>query len=801
MLFPWLICLAAAQAPTNASSMHPQEPLFALEMPEVSKSLAAYERAPLIAMIRDADVRATAEKLEQALGFDLSSGVEALLASIGGDQNALPRDLDGLLAQARKVRSFSLSFSIQEDTPDELRSLLVRFTDAQAEVLDLTELVDQSSRNNGQPPASLASLSLDERLKSDPWGQPYDFELNAEGGFSIRSLGSDGLDGGAGSAADISADFDRAQWLEAELVRRWCVLASAQLDSPTAARETIQFLESWLSTGLEGEPRQITVQGAAAEIRTFRSNEMFAFDGWLMLRESTVMVGLGSARVDDVVRRLEARSPNFASSELMAKLARDCGAQNGQILMRGVLSTRALDAWTAGLPETNFGGGLLSMLSGTSLSIAGRMQIAGDRFITDVLAPTSSDSWFSGLASGPVTDASLAFIPGDAAGALITQIDGARLHERFMLWLDSMARESGKDAAAELAALEQANDFNLRRDVFDNLAGGMSMHVMPISTLGVPNIVIALELKDPAAFEKGMRGLALSLERQTEGRVQFRASKYRGSPTWEWKSEETEPSPISVSPTLAIFGQRAVISSTALFSKREIKRLLGEEPAVAHLLSKRTGAPTDAAVLASMDWGGMIGSAYKAGRGAMALAGGMFDLPIDMAQLSAALPEKPETFTRFFQPTMLWVRPIDGALHTHWEASFGPETWMGAAGVGAAVMRSFNDRGGSESSEVVATPAADTSERDATSTALDLLATRLVVYQLDQGRFPDVLSTLALPTESYPQGFLDGQPLPNDGWGRAFAYRALEAGTSFRLWSFGPDGVDDAGSRDDIVAK
>jgi hypothetical protein len=89
---------------------------------------------------------------------------------------------------------------------------------------------------------------------------------------------------------------------------------------------------------------------------------------------------------------------------------------------------------------------------------------------------------------------------------------------------------------------------------------------------------------------------------------------------------------------------------------------------------------------------------------------------------------------------------------------------------------------------------------DETRGTLQRIAGRLAVYRLDQGKHPDTLATLTAPTPNYPQGFLDGKPLPTDAWGRPICYQ-VKADGSFDLWSLGPDGVDQAGAGDDVRPK
>ena len=48
---------------------------------------------------------------------------------------------------------------------------------------------------------------LDRPVAADPWGNPYQYKAEADGsGFQLKSLGSDGKEGGEGDAADLASD-------------------------------------------------------------------------------------------------------------------------------------------------------------------------------------------------------------------------------------------------------------------------------------------------------------------------------------------------------------------------------------------------------------------------------------------------------------------------------------------------------------------------------------------------------------------------------------------------------------------
>jgi hypothetical protein len=74
----------------------------------------------------------------------------------------------------------------------------------------------------------------------------------------------------------------------------------------------------------------------------------------------------------------------------------------------------------------------------------------------------------------------------------------------------------------------------------------------------------------------------------------------------------------------------------------------------------------------------------------------------------------------------------------------------------------------------------------------------IVLFKSEHGRYPKELSELLKPTETFPEGFLEGGAVTPDGWGTAFHYSLSDDGTSFRIWSSGPDRVNQGGDGDDV---
>lgn len=789
-----LALAALAQQPQSQFAFHPREPLLLVEIPDVAALLDAYENAPLAHMLEDDGVQAAVARLETALGFELSSSLDLAFGSLG-----VPGadGVGGLTELARRARALSLSIAIHEGRPGELQAALERLARVQTEVLDIEEALAAFAKSQGRAAASLAELRLDAALASDEWGRSYELFVGDDGNPKVRSLGADGAAGGEGEAADIDAQFDSAAWSARELQRRWSAIAVAQFASAELAAQSLDALSAGLECEFEGPAVPLTFGGGAAQRRAFRVQSPFEAAGWNLSAGSLAVIGLGAASFDDVAARVAGQSASFASSASWTMLEKVAGPARGVSVARGVLDAGWLSDTAGSLTGRGGGGGAGLSASTDAAPSAFRMQLVGERFVTDLVRSTSAGaSWFAAVGNSAPSKELLAAVPGDAAGVLVTHLDSAVLQRQFLELLG--LADGGAD---QLRALEAKHGFDLRKDVFDSLGGGAALYLMPISTLGAPNAIAVLELRDAAAFEKGLRGLSAALaEQQLEG-AKLKSSKYRDAPLWtlNFESASESPIPIEISPTLAIVGGRAVLTTTALFAKREVKRALGEEAGAPHALAALDGVPAGATMVGSMDWSAMLASLYTAARGALALAGGMVELPLDLGALTAALPEKPETFTRFFKPTHMWARPTDGGFHVHLEASFGPETWLGLVGLGAGVFQGLSsaaralEEPGAEP-EVAAAP-----ERTATEAALDRLATRLVVYKLDQGSYPAGLEGLTGTSPSYPNGYLDGQGVPLDGWGRSFHYQRASDGESYRLWSSGPDGVDAEGAGDDVV--
>lgn len=800
---------ALAALPTHAD-WHAPDALVFIEAPDVQRMLPAYERAPWVQMLRDEELRKSFQTVVKEVGLDLDGALNAALAEFGLDTDAPCHWPDAALAHLRSVRAASISFALAEASPGEMARTFEEVLAARIELerLDLA-LVEFQRAHPEATTVRIEDLAVAEALRTDPWNHAYRIELAGEASAAhARSLGADAAPGGAGPAADLDASFDFAAWASAEFQRRAALTCIVEFTDELHATQALDAWAKFSTTTTIPDAAQSAAKRRNGVLRCFTLDLRTPLAGWSFQTAGRVVLGLGSVDFESVLQRVERAAPALSSS--LRQLEAQAGPATGVTIVRGFIDSSPLNALLEklGYQPASLGGVPFSNVAPLLGTSAFRMQLDGQRFATDVVVRNANDArgWTHALGSTPVPANFARWVPQDAIAALLTTIDSRRLHAQL---LELMSYDEGEAArvAAQLAELEQRHDFNLKRDVFDALGTGCAAYVLPITSVaGLPGAALVVELRDAAAFERGMKGLSAALVEQSGGTVRVKSKPYKDAPTWTFSFDQGDETggmnPFAVTPTLCIVRGHAIVTLNYVRATKEIKRALGEAGAP-HALSKlERPAPAQATTIGYMDWAALFNGAYTTGRGALSLAGGMVELPFDVNAVASALPDG-NAITRFFQPSILWSRAIEGGSHTHWESSFGPETWASLlvfgvqAGFGAREL--FEPPAANEGSAELEASSESATAVEATRATLDVLATRLAVFQLDQERLPSALDELTRATANYPDGFLDSANVPVDGWQRAFVYSVASDGASYRLWSLGADGLDASGTGDDLV--
>jgi hypothetical protein len=808
MLIVLLSALAAAQAPATQATWHSPESIVFVELPDVPRMLAAYEHAPWVQMSRDATVRNGFKAVLDEMHLDLGRALETALDEVGMPADAPVRSLDDVVARLKTLRAASLSIGLAESTPGEFAATFAQVTEAADELDQLRSAVaDYAKAHEGALPASLAALELPAALKSDPWGSAYHLEVSGQPPAAhVSSLGADHAAAGVGAASDIGDGFDLQAWAAGELERRAGVTVVIEFTDKAHADEALALLNKLTTKDSAGTAPPISLRGRSAELHRFQVAQRAGLKGWHLDAGELVVIGLGTAQAEDVAARINDGKPSLATSPALKRFEAQLAPASGATIVRGLTNETAVQGLLAEwLQHTSASFQSLRKFTAGSQSTGWRMQLEGERFLTEIVTQhdASTANWGNAFGKSAVPKDLARLVPEDAIAVLLTTLDSNALYEQ-VLALMGLAEEHGADVKSALAEIESRHDFNLKRDVFDSIGPGVAAYLLPIATVAsLPGAAVVIDVRDAQAFERGLRGLIAALEEQAGGEFKVKFKKYHDAPMWTFSFEDENASgmnPFSISPTIVIVPGHAIITLNSTRASKEVKRALGEEGAPHRLTKLEKPPPAEATTIGYMDWGSLFDGLYAGGRSALGLIGANAQLPFDVNKVSASLPEA-KALTRFYQPTILWTRPIEGGSYTHWESSFGPETWASLAVLGIEGYygaRQLQGGASATTAPVVVDPQAENVQ--ATRASLDYLATRLAVFQLDQGHWPKKLDDLAQPTTNYPGGFLDGRALPADAWKHAFVYELAGDGAHYRLWSIGADGVDASGKGDDLVA-
>jgi|GEM_PF-2273791 len=727
------------------ADLHPANTNLYIEVPAIRSLTAAYEAAPLAQFFRDEEVREFAAKL---------TGLEG------------------------ETISFT---TLLEALVDELRTEL---PPAGVQVIDLVPQVEHLS-------VSLSGIELEGLA---------DHILEAEGDWS------DDLRERVGRVRlQVVMDFSSAEAAQSsvELLRSPFEDESSQAENVTVVETQLEFRGQMLDW---------------TYVRAVDDDMEFGF--WFASEGARLIVGSG------LLTTLEGLFPDgnsLAESQAFVQSFAHLENEAGQQVLEAYTSLHGLDEFPrilalapdvspnlVGLAEsvTEF------LVPLGAVQAASQVRLVGSRFVTESFERDFSSDDSPRISSDePVTRQTFAKAPADAVSVWATHLDKQGIKTLFLDWL---AGFSGSEPEELLANLEEQYGFRPDRDLIDSLGGELVFYNLPFSGIGMPKMYLALELDDPEAFARGLEGLGEYLTAVGEGKVDFESRPYRKHPFASFSPGQDldelvdgadmsfAPAFLSLAVGVGVLEDRAVLSLSSMYTKREMKRLLKADDEDRHaILTSSEELPAGLTSYGTTDYAEILAGLYDSVRGFLPLIsqGGGVELPF-------AIEDMPDSsiFAKYFEPTRYWTRRVEGGRTTYNESSFGPEVGlMIGAGVGVAVT-SFARAMESEFEPAppqpvdpgdpgAGDPAADTRER------MRKLDVSLVVYRSDVGRYPVTLADMKAPTPNFPNGILEGEELPSDGWGHSFRYDVDATGESYRLWSVGPNGADDDGGGDDLVLK
>lgn len=542
---------------------------------------------------------------------------------------------------------------------------------------------------------------------------------------------------------------------------------------------------------LRGLHELVAVETSAEGPTSFTFEQLPGVPCWSLLEESRLVLGGGRATPEAYAARRRGEGASWTSSALARSARERLSHAGGAVVVRAQQSRSPLETLVILGGLASGGDAAVEIFAGLD-PFAGpsafEMRLVGSRFVTEVFSPAGEGA--AGASAVALDPTWLSRLPADVVAFYSCAFDAAAISEGGRKLLAA----SGLEGSAE--ELETKVGFPLEQ-LFGRMGPGLLGYVLPLAGIGVPPTYLWIELREPAEFSAALEAFCAKLPELVPGAsAETRDYRPKNAATGEREripvtSIQLPPGtvdlgPLSVSPSLAVVGDRLVLGTSAMSLKKELKRFF-EEPATAAGPPAELGiAPGTRSVL-WVDWGGLIEGVVEIVRGLGSLLSGFGELPFD----PKALPN-PQVFTRAMQPTVHTSRRVDGGILRRHEASFGPETWLA---LGATAYGLWT---GQALAAPVTPPAPSAgAEVDATAMRLADLRTGLAVFQLAAGSYPESLAELVVPTADYPQGFLEGASVPVDGWGRAFHYARGEG--SYILRSLGADGIDQGGDGDDVA--
>ena len=437
-----------------------------------------------------------------------------------------------------------------------------------------------------------------------------------------------------------------------------------------------------------------------------------------------------------------------------------------------------------------------------------RVELRGERFVTEAVYRRHPAFETKAFGNGNVDASAARFVPKEAVGAWVTNIDGPALEGEVRTLLGALmakGKEPKPDALAGLPLLG------------DGLGTHAAFYLLPINSIQalVPRAFLAIELKDKARFEAALTAWSAKLAQVApEAKVvdkPYRKLSCVSVSIGKGGEEQANASPsplggltpdMTLSPTIVVFDDRVLFGIKKTYVQSETRRIVDGKQSELHEIANPETFPKDVFEASVMDWGGLFGKLLDIAKGLAPMAAGMMGEnapPID----ASALPGS-ATLARYFKPTTSWSKRLaDGRIYTRSESSFGPETPLEIALFASAAGPLTKQRGTPAPAPVRAPTPAPVSDEAAIATQAALLSvkTGLAVYRIENAKLPAALETLLVPTASYPEGFLAPQKsVPKDGWGHALVFKPDADGKRFQLYSLGPDGKDDGGAGDDVKA-
>ncbi len=398
----------------------------------------------------------------------------------------------------------------------------------------------------------------------------------------------------------------------------------------------------------------------------------------------------------------------------------------------------------------------------------------------------------------PIDMDNLAGLPGNAMGAAGLSVPNlAVIYDFIMGIIDQIEPAASAKVRSEIERIMPESD--LRRMVLENVGGEMWSFTLPNQgIMQMPASVYRVEAKDPELFVQAIEKMIAFASSESGMSINLKADESDGVKAWSLDLSKT-PAAMMLPGMTPGFG---IDGGDLLFSMESVDLLrssVNGKAGEGSLLS----IPEFASFVSGLQSSGEVVNftfsdneqAFKAIYGQFAgmaqmFGGGMKDLPIDLALLPTEGSVSQHLRYSMSGGYQSGNEVVGQSISQFEMSDFMPFIVMGAAFFGLAESNAFGDVMAMED-------AADPSKQ--VMDDLGRIKAGLTIYKImDADRaYPDTLDAIIQPLPDYPNGYMGELELPLDPWGNGYHY-ALD-GRKVKLWSGGPDGIDEQGDGDDIV--
>lgn len=399
--------------------------------------------------------------------------------------------------------------------------------------------------------------------------------------------------------------------------------------------------------------------------------------------------------------------------------------------------------------------------------------------------------------SGAINLAALESVPRSVLGASASNLGSTLtdLYDFAMQTAESL--EPGSSAMATAFLGSAMGEYSLRDDLLANIHGEVLTYSLPgQGMMGANDWVIRMGVRDGDRLIGAIGALLAFVQQQADLPISLQPAEIEGRTIHRLDLSATPAGLFT--PVVAIEGGQLVVCSGERLLSSVLSGPVDGEDILDHVgfhaFAERLSSRGDLSSLSYTDVRSSFGTGYQLLSGVAGMFMGMTSLPIDISKLPTEA-----TMSRHLSDSMTGTyRTADGYEVSQSITHFQLSDFLPLVLVAGALWA------GSELGISAEAAPAEVDPLELASNDLNQLNASIRIYKIATDEYPNSLDELLQPLPDFPKGaYPQATALPVDPWGNAYRF-AVEmhpkrAKLLPKLWSLGPNGIDEAGAGDDVL--